>query len=68
MPCFLIGAFINYFVIYLMLNLELNTENNYMLYVIPALWGVADSCWQTQGKRELFYIQLNCQTINIIYS
>ena len=50
MPCILIGAFINYFVIYLMLNLELNADNNYMLYVIPALWGVADSCWQTQGK------------------
>jgi hypothetical protein len=55
MPCFLIGAFINYFVIYLMLNLELNSENSYMLYIIPALWGIADSCWQTQGKIDTIF-------------
>ena len=63
MPCFLIGAFINYFVIYLMLNLELNADNNYMIYVIPALWGVADSCWQTQGKYiivlYIFFLEIN---------
>ena len=49
MPCFLIGALINYLVIYLMMNVEMNTDNNYMLYLIPSLWGVADGCWQTQG-------------------
>lgn len=48
MPCFLIGALINYLVIYLMMNVEMNTDNNYMLYLIPSLWGVADGCWQTQ--------------------
>ena len=46
--CFLIGACINLAVIGIMLGVELSAENEYVLYMVPALWGVADSCWQTQ--------------------
>ena len=48
MPCFLVGAFLNYLMIILMLNWKVNPEQDYILYLIPALWGVADAAWQTQ--------------------
>ena len=50
-PCFLVGALINYLMIVLMLNWNVNALNkhhDYIFYLIPALWGVADGAWQTQ--------------------
>lgn len=48
-PCFVVGAVINYGMIILMLVWEIKKgENEYLLYVIPAFWGLADSAWQTQ--------------------
>ncbi len=48
-PCFLTGAVINYLMIILMLKWDIsNSEKNYLFYLIPAFWGLADSAWQTQ--------------------
>ncbi|RNA27739.1 UNC93 [Brachionus plicatilis] len=48
-PCFLTAAILNYFLIFVMMSWQLNrTENDYVFYLIPALWGLADSAWQTQ--------------------
>jgi hypothetical protein len=46
--CILIGAKINFSIILLMLNVELTQSNEYLLYVIPLFWGIADAVWQTQ--------------------
>lgn len=49
MPCFLTAAFLNYVLIFVMMRWKLNAnENDYVFYLIPALWGLADSAWQTQ--------------------
>ena len=46
-PCFLTAAFLNYFLIVVMMSWDLK-KNDYFFYLIPALWGLADSAWQTQ--------------------
>ena len=47
-PCFITGALINYAVIYLMLIWEVNLDEDYVFYLIPLFWGLADAAWQTQ--------------------
>ncbi|CAF1072812.1 unnamed protein product [Brachionus calyciflorus] len=46
-PCFLFAACLNYFLMIIMMKWDLAT-NDYLFYLIPALWGLADSAWQTQ--------------------
>ena len=48
-PCFLGGALINYAMIVIMMNWDIeNSLNTKLFYVIPLCWGIADSIWQTQ--------------------
>jgi predicted MFS family arabinose efflux permease len=46
--CILFGAKINFSIILLMLNIDLTESSEYLLYVIPLFWGIADAVWQTQ--------------------
>lgn len=46
--CICIGAFLNYVTIFMMINWKVDSANNNMFFIIPALWGLADSAWQTQ--------------------
>jgi len=46
--CFTIGALLNLSVILLMLFWKVNLEQDYIFYLIPAVWGLADAAWQTQ--------------------
>lgn len=44
------GALVNYLMILLMLNWRITTneKDDYILYLIPLAWGIADGAWQTQ--------------------
>ncbi len=46
--CIIVAALINYLVIWIMITWQVNLDQDYMFYLIPALWGVSDASWQTQ--------------------
>lgn len=46
--CLLGAASINYFGIAVMLHRNVTPDDTLMIFGIPALWGLADSAWQTQ--------------------
>jgi hypothetical protein len=50
LPCILTGALVNYLMIILMLywRIPIDDKDDYIFYLIPALWGVADGAWQCQ--------------------
>lgn len=46
--CLLAAACINFLSIGVMLHRTVEPDDTLMIYGIPALWGLADSAWQTQ--------------------
>ena len=44
-PCFLIAAAINYSMIILMMVWTPNPDQIYVLFIIPAFWGLGDAVW-----------------------
>ncbi len=54
-PCFLTAACLNYATIFTFLYWNPNVEQVYLLFVLPAIWGLSDAVWQTQlnGKSSL---------------
>jgi predicted MFS family arabinose efflux permease len=46
--CIMIGAVLNFSMIFLMLFWQPNNEQIYVLFIIPVCWGLADAAWQTQ--------------------
>jgi hypothetical protein len=61
MPCFLIAAGINYAMILTMMFWQPNPNQIYMLFIIPAFWGLGDAVWQTQinGGFEIFFFSIS---------
>ncbi|TRY61495.1 hypothetical protein TCAL_05719 [Tigriopus californicus] len=47
-PIFLFGTLVNIVVIVVFFTWSPNPEEQYVFYILAALWGVADAVWQTQ--------------------
>ena len=51
-PIFIFGAFLNTVVIGVLFNWMPNPNENYVFFILAALWGIADAVWQTQINGE----------------
>lgn len=67
LPCFISGAIINYSLLIVMLTWHPSSEQTYVLYIITALWGLADAAWQTQVNCMLGFILCFIQLNNSLF-
>ena len=55
-PIFILGAVLNVIVIAVLFNWMPNPDQNYVFFILAALWGTADAVWQTQiNCKKIFF-------------
>jgi hypothetical protein len=53
----------NYAMIFTFLFWTPTVDEVYLLFLLPAIWGLGDAVWQTQLNGEICYLYSNLNTI-----
>ena len=67
-PIFILGAVLNVIVIAVLFNWMPNPDQNYVFFILAALWGTADAVWQTQiNCKNIFCFIILCSQYIIVF-